>query len=467
MAHSAGNPDPRLARFAQWSANLRLADMPAAAVAAVKNDVRDALGCALFGSRLPWSRAMLEAFAADAPGTGPVTVWGTGVKLPGTLAAMVNGACVQAFEMDTMHQLASLHAGATMLPVVLAIAEQRGNVSGATLIAAMAAGWELGTRVAMAGGPALIKGWHTPTINGTFAAAAAGARALQLDAEKTAHCLGLAALQAFGILAVQYGGDAKRLYAGKASESGLQAALLAERGYKAPPDAMECAPGGYFSTFAGSDGSFAAEKLTEGLGTPDMNWAAKGIGFKLYATCAPNLTSVDLMRGFRAQGLRPDDVAAIDVYLGADSFHHVGWPYEPGDATGAQFNLRYTLSVALLEGDAFVEQYRQELLADPRILTLTRQIHIHEDPAITAKGRIARNSARIRVTRSAGSPMEAEAMVVRGAAGNEATDEELQSKFERLARTVLDGGRVQQLGNSLAGLEELASAREICGMLAA
>lgn len=465
MAHSAGNPDPRLARFARWSAGLRLADMPADAVAAVKNDVRDALGCALFGSRLPWSRAMLEAFAADAPGAGPVTVWGTAARLPGTLAAMVNGACVQAFEMDTMHQLASLHAGATMLPVVLAIAEQRGKLSGATLIAAMAAGWELGTRVAMAGGPALIKGWHTPTINGTFAAAAAAARALELDAEQTAHCLGLAALQAFGILAVQYGGDAKRLYAGKASESGLQAALLAERGYKAPPDAMECAPGGYFSTFAGSDGSFSAEKLTDGLGAPGMPWAANGIGFKLYATCAPNLTSVDIMRGFRAQGLRPEDVDAIDVYLGADSFHHVGWPYEPCDATGAQFNLRYTLCAALLEGDAFVEQYRRELLDDPRILALTRLIHIHEDEAITRQGRIARNSARIRVTRKAGGTLEAAAMVARGAAGNAATDAELKSKFERLAGTVFDAGRVQALSAQLERLETLPALGELLGLL--
>ncbi len=464
--------------FARWCTGLRFGDLPEEAVTAVRNDIRDALGCALYGSRLPWSRTMLETFLWDAAGAGRAGVWGTNARLPGTLASLVNASFVQSFELDSMHQLASLHAGSTMLPAVLALAEQgvpvvgqadgkaggHGAVSGERLFIAMAVGWELGTRVALCGGPSLTKGWHTPTINGTFSAAAAAGVALGLDATRMTHCLGLAALQASGILAVQYGGDAKRLYAGKASQAGLQAALLAARGYSAPPDVMECAPGGLLPTFAGSDGSFDASKLTEGLG---KSWAASGIGFKLYATCAPNLSSVDLVRGFqKTHGLRVQDVESISAHVGADSFHHVGWTYTPGDVTAAQFSLQYAIAVALIEGDAFVEQYRPELMADLRILDMVKRISIVEDPTITRQGRIARNSARLRVVLKSGEVLQNEVMIPRGNATNPASEAELHSKFERLARTALSPSRIEDISWELARLESVESVAGLAGMLA-
>src|SRR5207302_8845187 len=132
---------------------------------------------------------------------------------------------------------------------------------------AAVAGYEVGPRVGLCMGPEHIgQGWHSGATVGVFSAAAAAARGLALDTEKTVHALGIAGTQSCGLMAAQYGAMVKRMHAGRAAQSGLYAALLAEAGFTGIVDVFECAYGGFCTTFSRSHDRFRLGELTAGPG---------------------------------------------------------------------------------------------------------------------------------------------------------------------------------------------------------
>ena len=146
----------------------------------------------------------------------------------------VNGTQVQGFELDDVHRKAVLHVGAVTLPALIAVAESHAQLSGRDFLTAAVAGYEIGPRVGLCMGQEHIgQGWHSGATVGVFSAAAGAARGLGLDAEQTVHALGIAGTQSAGLMAAQYGAMVKRMHAGRAAQSGLYGALLAqERFYR-------------------------------------------------------------------------------------------------------------------------------------------------------------------------------------------------------------------------------------------
>jgi aconitate decarboxylase len=213
--------------MATFVAGLRYEAVPPEVIARMKLLMLDALGCGLYAAPLEWS-AILQRSLAAIDTTQGCTVWGTALKLSAPHAALVNGSQVQGFELDDAHRLAILHTGSVVLPALVAITETYPGLSGREFLAAAVAGYEVGPRVGLCMGSAhLAQGWHPAATVGVFAAAAAASRALKLDAGHTMHALGIAGTQSCGLMAAQFGAMVKRMHAGRASQSGVYAALLA------------------------------------------------------------------------------------------------------------------------------------------------------------------------------------------------------------------------------------------------
>jgi aconitate decarboxylase len=438
--------------IADWAAGLEASGVDDAARARLRAAVRDAIGCGVHGSALPWSVATRSALASLAPHAG-ATVIGTDMCLPAPQAALANGTAIHAFELDDFNERAAgVHATASVLPAVLALAETR-RVSGRELIVACAVGQELAVRLARSlGWNAFDRGFHTPALLGAVAAGAAAGRAMRQDGETLARTIAIAALQAGGLLAAKRRGMVKRLYAGRAAEIGLTSAFLAASGCDAPDDALEGA-GGFLESYSGAGGYDAAALTTE-LG---HDLAAGGIQFKLYAACGMVHAALDALRELREDepAIAPDNVSSVEVALSASSHRAVGAPYQPDDATTAQFNVGYALAVALLEGDASVEQFREPLLRDDRVLELAGRVRAVADPAIDALGVAGRNGARIRVRLRDGRVLEREQSVARGSVQRPATEAELMAKFESLAGPTLGPERTRALGHDLGEIEKI------------
>src|SRR5205823_4106089 len=163
-------------------------------------------------------------------------------------AALINGITSHTFDFDDTHLKTIIHPGAPVASAAFALAEHSG-ASGRQLIDAVVIGADVACRVGNAIYPAHYdRGWHITGSTGMLGAAAACARLLKLDIDRTVMALGLAASQPVGVRE-QFGSMAKALHPGAAARAGLTAALLTRHGYTASTRALE-APRGLLQTYS-------------------------------------------------------------------------------------------------------------------------------------------------------------------------------------------------------------------------
>ena len=450
--------------LAEFVAGLRYEDVPAAVRERLKLLILDALGCALYGADLEWCRILRRTLTGVDESTA-CAVWGTNERLCAPHAALANGTQVQSFELDDVHRAGVLHVGAVVLPALIAIAELRRNVSGRDFLAAAAAGYEVGPRVGLCMGPEHIgQGWHSGATVGVFAAGAASARALALPVDKTIHALGIAGTQAAGLMAAQYGAMVKRMHAGRASQSGLYGALLAEQGFTGIENVFEAEYGGFCTTFSRSPDRFQLSELTAGLGT---TWQTMGVALKFYSCVGSNHTTLDALRELqREQRFSAADVEQIVVHGSQVTADHVGWKYEPAGMTSAQLNLPFCAATLLLEGDCFVAQFQPGAERDPRRMALAERISVLADPAITAKGAKHRHEVRVEVALRDGRRLTRTLETPRGSDQNFASQADIVAKFEKLAAHALPAKRVTELRDAVLALEKERDAARLSELLA-
>ncbi len=457
--------NPYTRGIAAFVSGLAYDAIPAQVRERIKLLMLDSIGCALFGSDLPWTRILQRTLSRYDSSRG-CTVWGTGLRLSAPHAALVNGTQVQGFELDDVHRQGVLHVGAVVLPALLAIAEERPGMTGREFLAAAVAGYEIGPRVGICMGQEHIaQGWHSGATVGVFSAAAGAARALRLDEEKTVHALGIAGTQSSGLMAAQYGSMVKRMHAGRASQSGLYGALLAEEGFTGIVNVLECEYGGFCSTFSRSQDRFDLSQLTAGLGE---TWQTMGIALKFYSCVGSNHTTLDairLMQHERAFGA--NDVRQITVNGSQVTMDHVGWKYVPQGLTSAQLNLPYCVATWLLDGDCFVDQFTQDKVADPERMRIADKVVVKHDADITARGSKFRHMVRVEVELMDGTRMERTVEAGRGNERDFASQADVVDKFEKLARRALPQDRVEQVRDWFLNLESQPDATALARLLAA
>src|SRR5689334_6595678 len=108
MTEKAAHDNPETRRIAEFVAGLRYERIPEEVRARIKLLMLDALGCALFGADLEWSR-ILRTTLERLETTAACAVWGTPARLSAPHAALVNGTLVQSFELDDVHRQGVLH----------------------------------------------------------------------------------------------------------------------------------------------------------------------------------------------------------------------------------------------------------------------------------------------------------------------------------------------------------------------
>src|SRR5579863_1596033 len=381
--------------IADFVSDLTYERIPAEVRERIKLLILDSLGCAIYAANLEWCRILRDTLKAlDA--SRSTSVWGTGTTLSSPHAALVNGTQVQGFELDDVHRTAVLHVGAVTLPALIAVAESHANLSGRDFLTAAVAGYEIGPRVGLCMGQEHIgQGWHSGATVGVFSAAAGAARALSLDADATVHALGIAGTQSSGLMAAQYGAMVKRMHAGRAAQSGLYAALLAQQNFTGIVDVFEAPYGGFCTTFSRSQDRFNLNALSADLG---QKFETMGIALKFYSCVGSNHTTLDAIRDIQKR--RPftrDDIDRIIVHASQATVDHVGWDYRPESLTAAQLNMGFCVATLLLENDVFVEQFTPDCVDDAARIELSRKVRVMHDPDITALGAAHRHKVRVEV----------------------------------------------------------------------
>jgi 2-methylcitrate dehydratase PrpD len=274
-------------------------------------------------------------------------------------------------------------------------------------------------------------GFHNQGTTGVFVAAAAAARVLGLDPEKTAQAFGIAASQAAGLMAVQDGAMTKSFHSGRAAQSGIYAALLAEQGYTGIQDVLDGAYGTFFSAFVDD---WAPEMLTDDLGS---DWKIRRVGFKPAPASNGSTTAMTAIDEIlREHCLKAPDIDAITVFVSENTMHHCGWPYVPEriqSVLSAQMNLRYGVAVMALERQAGIEQFDEGRICDPKILKFIERIDVRHDPKFDSENGRLRVGCRM-IVRARANEYETTVLYRRGSPEDPMTVAHLEDKFRTLGR---------------------------------
>jgi 2-methylcitrate dehydratase PrpD len=285
---------------------------------------------------------------------------------------------------------------------------------------------------------------------------------LRLDPRQMQHTLGIVGSQAGGLMAAQEGAMVKRFHCGRAAQSGVYSALLARRGFTGITNVLEASYGGYLSSLSDKP---APAKLTAGLGT---TWETINVGYKPHASVTSIHTALDALADLmRENNLSAGDIARVDAGLSHMTHVHCAWKYEAQGVTAAQMNLFYGLAVIALDGAAFVEQYREDRLRDPRILDFIGRVSARVEPEIEAMGPAFRHAARLKVETRDRRVLTREILHRRGSPENPLKPGDVEHKFRNVARGCLAPRRLERVIELCKTLDRQENLRELIALLAA
>ena len=229
---------------ARFASTIEIAQLDPAVVKAVKNNIGDTLSCALAGSSAK-AIDVVSGLVTEWAGTPQADMFVFGGKFPAHHAAWVNGGMSHARDYDDTHDAAILHAGVTSVPAAIAAGQLRGKLSGADLIAAVAAGLEVTCRLGVAVKVDIIEsGFIYTSLLGYFGATAAAGRALGLTPEEMVNAFGIVYSSVAGNHQVTRDASLmKRLQPGLAAQAAVVAVQLAKRGIRGAQHVFEGADG--------------------------------------------------------------------------------------------------------------------------------------------------------------------------------------------------------------------------------
>lgn len=306
-------------------------------------------------------------------------------------AGLVNGVSAHSLDLDDGHRMAQLHPGSCVIPAALALCESVGR-SGKEFIESMVVGYQTAIALGMLVNPAhRNQGFHSTGTCGTIGAAAAACKALNLNQTQTIDALGLSGTQAAGLLESDHTGSmGKHLHAGKASQSGILSALLAEKGFTGSPTILD-GDEGFFKAMAGIDPG----KIDIGLLFKDHKILE--VYFKIYPLCRHLHSSIDaLLAIVKDNQIEPDEIKEIMVCTYKIAASHDS--YHPTNTQALRQSLPVSLAVSLLNEhnrikniDNFNYQ-TDDNLYNKKIADLSKKVVIKEDLNLTKKYPLTRPS---------------------------------------------------------------------------
>ena len=336
----------------------------------------DVAGLCVAARRTDYVRASLAGWEA----TGGCTAIGHSRTLDAAGAAFVNGTAAHGEDFDDSFEGGPVHAGAAIVPAVLAIAE-RNKIEGRDALRGIAVGAEVMCRASLVA-PQLIHkaGFHPTAVLGAMGAAASVATALRVSKNQFVDALGIAGSMAAGIIEyLAEGAWTKRMHPGWAAQSGIRAADLARAGFVGPRAVFEGTHGLFHGFARTTDGDW--DKLVGGFGE---RWVANSLAFKPYACGTMTQPYVDCARRLAEKGVRAEEVVEIVCEAAEGTVHRLWEPLadkqRPPNAYFAKFSQPYCIAAGFVLGHAGLEAFTEERVRDERLRSLAAKVRYEIDP---------------------------------------------------------------------------------------
>lgn len=342
-------------------ADLKLRQIPAEGCHVARTGITDCFGVLIAGARDP-EIELVDRELASGAGTGPTaSLIPSGARRSVESAALVNGVAAHVLDYDDV--TLDGHPSAVLLPAILAQAEESGS-SGAQMLTAYIAGYEVWAELLIREPvPLHRKGWHPTAVRGTVAAAAACAKLRGLDATGAATALAIAASMAGGVVA-NFGTMTKSFQVGRAAQSGVIAARLAQAGLTASLDALEHSAG-FLAAFS-PDGK---AELDRPFSAAHKEWqiVKQGLNIKRYPICYATHRSIDAALDLVARyDISPNQVEHIRVSTGRTQLLMLR-NSRPQTGLEAKFSMEFAMAAALVARKVGLSQLTDDFVLRPDV----------------------------------------------------------------------------------------------------
>jgi 2-methylcitrate dehydratase PrpD len=422
MTSSSNHPSKVLATFA---AELKFADIPAPVLRRTEDLMLDWLGSVL-AARTARPVRSIERFAQTmGPADGPSEILTSRRTSSPVFAALVNAAASHYVEQDDVHNGSVFHPAAVVIAPALAVAQSIG-ASGAQLLTAVVAGYEVGIRVGEFLGRSHYKTFHTTATAGTLAAAAAVGRLLNLTPQQMLHAFGSAGTQSAGVWEfLRDAADSKQLHCAHAAASGLMSAYLAQDGFTGAARVLEGAQG--LGVGMSSDADPA--KLIDRLGT---RWALAETSFKYHASCRHTHPAADALQQVMTQNkLTHSDVAHVTTHVHQGAIDVLGSVTVPATVHQGKFSMGTVLGLIAVHGHAGLSEFDRDFLA-PEVAAFRDKVAMQLDAEVDT-AYPARWIGKVSVETADGRTLQGRVDEPKGDPGNTLSRPEIEDKMQRLA----------------------------------
>ena len=422
--------------------------------------VLDTIGVALAGAKEPAS-VIIAHHVSDRDHATESVIWGTEKRASAASAALANGTASHVLDFDDTHGLMRGHPSVAVLPAVLAMGE-RVDATGAEVLEAFIIGVEVACRLGqLTSHEAYDRGWHVTGTHGVIGATAAVGRLAGLTADQMCQAIGVAASHAGGVRQ-NFGTMTKSLHVGRAGESAITAVELIQRGFTASSDGVE-GDVGYLAVF-GRNGDCSTDELPSLFGNP-FALVSPGVNIKVYPSCAFTHPAIDLAVDL-AGDLSVEDISrvVVDVVYGAPLIliHH-----RPYDSLSAKFSLEYCVAAALIDGAVTLDHFTLPEIMREDVQALLRRVeYVVPEEWQALRGPLKTGQARLAVHLADGTVRRSETYAARGTADCPLPDDDLAAKFTKCAGISLGAERAAELFESMRGLAELSSIKDLTKRLA-
>jgi 2-methylcitrate dehydratase PrpD len=347
-----------------------------AAIEAARRLVLDGIAVAIAGTEEE-AIQILAAHHREQGGAAQATAIGNGFRLNTVSAAALNGAAMHVLDFEPMWSPAN-HALSTTLAGVLALAEAR-EANGREVLTALVKGLEMQGWIRQASGQfeAATLRFHPPGATGPLGAAVAAGHVLKLNPDRLAHAIGIAASRAGGLMS-NAGTMTKSTHCGHAAALGLEAALLAERGFTANVAVFEAAQGYAPALY---DDGFKPEEML-GFGRAPFRVAEPGYAIKMFPSQFG--THFGITAALELHRKIPDPSAIRRVLLTAPVMAYVNRPL-PKTGLEGKFSLQYTAASALLDGKVGIRTFTDARLAKADMQDLLGKFEVRLDPEMPGR----------------------------------------------------------------------------------
>ncbi len=435
--------------LAEFSSGLELTDIPEYIRDDLKIRMLDFVASAAAGHGVNRAmNAVVLKVITEQGGAEQSTLLFSKKKLPAAQAAYCNAFLCNGADMDDGHMLANGHPGVCVIPAVLALGEWRGAAY-EDIAPAIVAGYEIFIRLSSAIMPShLQRGFNGTGTSGTVAAAAAAARVLKLNAEKTHAAIGLAATSASGLMELNESGQAmKPINPAKSAYHGVMCALLAEGGAVGPIAPLDGSKG-YFKAFADETD---IPSVTKDLG---RTFLMDTTYIKLYPACRHMHAMVDCAVLLNQKGgFVPEDIESVILYTYPASEKLTGLIRFPKSEDEAKFSLTYAAAVGLLDaGFTLADLYRAANMSE-RVKYLIERMEIVSCPELEDRKNMIRG-ARMELRLKNGTSLESAVEVPKGEKRYPVDKVDLRRKLSACADGLLTAGQQERIFASAMHFEK-------------